>query len=301
MYSINDSINYSINDGNFMGLVKFRYMDEFQTYKESVAYKRLLVERLIAKDNVNNKKWNLIGFCEPCQRESRFLVDWQYSDGIIPNYRERLICEYCGLNSRQRFIAGLLKRFLNDSNKPIAQIHVLEQVTKFYKYIQENLNNANVVGSEYLGGHNMPGQVINGIRHEDATKLSFAKNSVDIIVSNDVYEHVHDIQKTLKEAYRVLTNNGKLLISIPFHYSEKKSKQRAAIVKEKLVHLLPALYHGNPSAEENSLVFYDFGWDFLDYCKEAGFNDSYVLGYYSLFYGYIGEGLQVGVIIAEKR
>jgi methyltransferase family protein len=256
-------------------LIKFRNIDGFQRYKRSVADKRVLVERLIASDNKNKEKWHLIGFCEACRRESRFMVDWQYSNGVEPNYRERLVCEHCGLNNRQRFIAALLKRLLRTGGKPITQICVSEQVTNFYKYIKENIKNADVVGGDYLG-------------------------KLDIIVSNDEYEHVPDIQTVLKEAYRVLKTNGKLLLTIPFHYSEAKTKQRAFVDNGKIVHLLPAQYHGNPLSEKGSLVFYEYGWDFLDLCKRAGFNDAYVLGYYSFLFGYIGEGLQM-IIMAEKN
>ena len=131
-------------------------------------------------------------------------------------------------------------------------------------------------------------------------KLSFDDNSLDIIVSNDVYEHVPDIQTVLKEAFRVLKSNSKILISVPFHYSERRTKRRAYLNNGKTVHLAPALYHGNPLSEKDSLVFYEYGWDFLDFCKGAGFNDAYVLAYYSLFFGYIGEGLQM-IFIAEKK
>jgi len=63
--------------------------------------------------------------------------------------------------------------------------------------------------------------------------------------------------------------------------------------------LLPEQYHGNPVSEKGSLVFYDFGWDILESCKAAGFNDAYLLSYYSLFYGHIGGGLQM-MFVAEK-
>lgn len=313
-----------------MELIQFRNVDDFQIYKRDVASKRVLVENLIARDNIGNKRWNyhhlsmkirymvakygygkramgtrnkdstyLIGFCEACERESRLLLDWEYSNGLVPNFRERLVCEYCGLNNRQRFVVGFLRKLLQDVRAQIPEIYILEQVTKFYRHIKENLKNTNIVGSEYLGYDKRPGQVINNIRHEDSMNLSFADNSIDIIISNDVYEHVPDIQKALKEAYRILKNNGKLLISIPFHQTEKKTKQRAFIDNGNIVHLLPEQYHGNPLSEKGSLLFYDYGWDFLDFCKKAGFNDAYMLAYYSLFFGYLGDGLQ-GIFVAEK-
>jgi len=130
--------------------------------------------------------------------------------------------------------------------------------------------------------------------------LSFEDNSFDVIVSNDVYEHVPDINKSLKEAYRVLKNSGTLMISIPFQQKNKKTIRRATLEDGKIKHILESRFHSNPVAKkEGSLVFYEYGWDFLDFLKKAGFKDPYMLGYYEIFYGYIGNGLQF-IFVAKK-
>ena len=145
-----------------------------------------------------------------------------------------------------------------------------------------------------------PGEVINGIRHEDAMNMSFKDDSFDILVSNDVYEHVPDIEKSISEALRVLKPGGKLLFSIPFLKDEYKTEQRSVLRDDGSVErVLPEIYHGNPLDEKGSLVFYHFGWDILELCKKVGFKDAYSIGYYSLFYGYLGDGLQL-VFVAEK-
>lgn len=282
-----------------MRLIKFRQLADYEACYNSLTKKKILVEDLIAKKNVNNKTWNLIGYCEPCEKPSSFLLDWEYSNGITPNYRERLLCEHCGLNNRQRFAAGLLKMLLKNSPLRISDIYLFEQVTKFYKYIKDNLKDLNVTGSEYLGYNKKPGDIINGVRHEDALNLSFPDSSIDIIISNDVYEHIPDIQRALREAYRILRHNGKMLVTIPFHQGQNQTKQRAVMENGHITHLLPEQYHGNPLSEKGSLVFYDYGWDFLTYCKEAGFRDAYMICYYSFFFGYLGGGIQ-SMFISEK-
>jgi SAM-dependent methyltransferase len=124
-------------------------------------------------------------------------------------------------------------------------------------------------------------------------------DSIDIIVSNDVYEHVPDIRKALEEAYRVLKKSGKLMFSVPFHAAQDSTSQRALLEKGEITHLLPERYHGNPVSSKGSLVFYDFGWDLLELFRSIGFRDVYMLSYYSMLYGYIGEGLQF-MFVAEK-
>ena len=45
--------------------------------------------------------------------------------------------------------------------------------------------------------------------------LPFTDNSIDFIVSTDVFEHVQDLQKVLSECHRVLKKGGKLLVVFP--------------------------------------------------------------------------------------
>lgn len=48
--------------------------------------------------------------------------------------------------------------------------------------------------------------------------LPFADNSIDFIVSTDVFEHVKDLRQVLGECYRVLKKGGKLLVVFPQYY-----------------------------------------------------------------------------------
>jgi ubiquinone/menaquinone biosynthesis C-methylase UbiE len=48
--------------------------------------------------------------------------------------------------------------------------------------------------------------------------LPFIDNSIDFIVSTDVFEHVQDLQQVLRECYRVLKKGGKLLVVFPQFY-----------------------------------------------------------------------------------
>ena len=75
--------------------------------------------------------------------------------------------------------------------------------------------------------------------------------------------------------------------------------QRAAVRDGEIVELLPPQYHENPVDPKGSLVFYDHGWDILERCRRAGFADAYLLGYWSLLYGYLGHGLQL-IFVAER-
>lgn len=281
-----------------MDLVQIRNSQELSEHLKVSQESRLAFERKIAKEYADKKNWYLNGFCEACGRETKFLMNWDYSNGVTPNFRERLVCNFCGLNNRQRFMIRFLTQIMDKKNKPIKDIYLYEQITNFYSFIKKRFKDVNIVGSEYLGPETKKGEIVNGIRHENALDLSFNDKSFDILLSNEVFEHVPNVNKALSESNRVLRDGGYLLTSIPFSYQEK-TIQRATIENGVLKQILPEQYHGNPLSEKGSLVFYDYGWDFLDFCRSSGFKDACMLGYYSYSYGYIGNGFQ-SVFVAYK-
>lgn len=61
------------------------------------------------------------------------------------------------------------------------------------------------------------GESINGIRNEDATRLTFADGSFDVVTSNQVFEHVDDDLKAYSECRRVLKPGGALIFTVPLY------------------------------------------------------------------------------------
>jgi hypothetical protein len=262
-------------------------MDEYIIISEKINEKwnRLeakLYSKIIESDDQICK---IEGHCDVCNTRVNFTLDMLYGDGIKPNYRERMVCPICGLNNRQRFILNRTLTYLNKKSN----VYIYEQITPFYKSAEKHIKN--MIGSEYLGNNLQGGQIISGIRHEDACNLSFQDNTFNIVISNDVFEHVNDIEACLNEAARVLKVDGKLIMSIPFYVSNKVTERRAIMKENRIEYLKEAQYHGNPLSSEGSLVFYDFGWDIFDMLKNAGFRDSYMIQYYSEKCGHVGQNL----------
>jgi SAM-dependent methyltransferase len=273
-----------------------RGLDDYRAQLDQVAERRLGYERLICRLGDGLQAWELPGWCRVCNQAVSFGVDWSWSWNRTVNFRERLVCPQCGLNNRQRFAAALLQGLIERSPDRI-RIYLYEQVTDFYR-VASGLA-AEVIGSEYLGNTLRSGEVVEGIRHEDALDLSFDDASLDCIFSNDVYEHVPDIDRSLVEAARVLAPSGSLVFSVPFNPREQATRQRARLDGGEIVHLMEPVVHDNPMSGEGSLVFFDYGWDLLERCRAAGFQDAYMLAYYSVIYGHIGGGMQF-LFVAER-
>lgn len=249
----------------------------------------------IARVHAGAESYHLPGYCRVCEREVDFLVDRQCGaverQGIwVPNWRERMVCPHCGLNNRQRMMALAARNVVKSYRDRRPEVYLMEQVTSIFHWMTTSVPQANCTGSEYLGEDVAPGKIIKGIRHEDVERLSFANDSFDLIISNDVLEHVVNPRKALEEACRVLRPRGKLLMTVPFHLDKEKGERRAELVNGKLEHVLPPVYHGNPVSDDGSLVFTDFGWDFLQDIRDAGFARAELHFYWSEVYGHLGAG-----------
>jgi SAM-dependent methyltransferase len=208
--------------------------------------------------------------CLVCNCFGPFKIDYQSSDGNLPNWRETLVCQHCFLNNRQRAVARLAAQFVKKFS--FQTIYCMEQVTPFFKVIEKQNIQLKVFGSEYLNPEFSPGHILDGIRHEDINNLSFDVNSIDLILSNDCFEHVPSLATSLKECNRVLTSNGLIIATIPFHSQTYQSIDRASLRNGKVVHFLDPIYHGNPVSGEGSLVYCDFGWDIFELFKSCGFS-----------------------------
>ena len=280
-----------------------RSREEFEQVLSLDIFKKIKKIENDLIDSANAEHFAVDGFCVPCNKRVQFLVDMQ-SGGQrsgrrwIPNWRERLECPHCHMNNRQRLVAALFKQRLSSQGLDGTTIYFMEQVTPIFNWAIMTFPQHKIVGSEYLGYEYTGGSVINGIRHEDVMNLSFEDNSVSLIVSNEVFEHVPDPNKAFSECARVLRNGGTMLATFPFHQNSDASIVRAKINANEVEHLLSPMYHGNPVSTDGSLVFTDFGWDVLDDLRSAGFTEIRVGVYMSAEYGHLGDGQLV--FVAQK-
>ena len=71
--------------------------------------------------------------------------------------------------------------------------------------------------------------------------------------------------------------------------------------KGKLEPLEEAVYHGNPFRSDGSLVFYDFGWDILEICKNCGFSDVNMVAYFSKRFGHLNHHAPLFMFTAIRK
>ncbi|MAV58461.1 MAG: SAM-dependent methyltransferase [Candidatus Marinimicrobia bacterium] len=246
------------------------------------------------REKFNFQEYTFPGYCNVCEVDTHFSVDMKWGGRMeknlyIHNLRERLECSQCQLNSRQRLSISILKQMITNLKR---KVYLMEQITVYFNFVNEYFKNAEVIGSEYLSSSHIGGSYYDDIRHEDCENLSFSDNSVDIIVSNEVFEHIPDPGKAFSECNRVLKKNGQFIFTIPFYSGTYVSEIRAFLDKNgEINHIKPAEYHGNPLSEKGSLVFTDFGWDVIDTLKDKGFKNVRIEIYQSFTKGLLSPQL----------
>jgi SAM-dependent methyltransferase len=103
-----------------------------------------------------------------------------------------------------------------------------------------------------------------GVICQDITNLTFADESLDLIVSSDVLEHVPDLQAAFNESARTLRPGGCHIFTAP---PRPRTRQRARVINGTIDHLLDPEYHLDPLSREGILAFWDIGPDLPHYFK----------------------------------
>jgi SAM-dependent methyltransferase len=123
--------------------------------------------------------------------------------------------------------------------------------------------------SEFREGA-VPGSVVDGIRAEDLTCLSFPGESFDLILTSETLEHVPDLSRALAEIWRVLVPGGVHIFTVPLLPGVESTYSRAVLQHDGTVqHLATPLHH--PGGDVGYLVFNEFGADLPGLLAGHGF------------------------------
>ena len=105
-----------------------------------------------------------------------------------------------------------------------------------------------------------------GDRCENLESMTFEDNSFDLIITQDVMEHVFHPAKAFQEIARVLKPGGAHIFTVPIVNKAAPSEARATLQSNgEIHHIKSAEYHGNPVDPEGSLVTMDWGYDITKY------------------------------------
>lgn len=209
------------------------------------------------------------GKCSLCGHWVRF----QVRDGV--GLREAT-CPHCGGSRRNQAMArAIVQTCLEDPSCSLAEgLGRLARLRIYEAQATGPLHDClkdlpGYVCSEYtldLGPESSPPK---GARCEDLENLTFEDDSFDLVLTQDVFEHVRHPERGFLEIDRVLKPGGHHLFTVPLHEGRTTTKRVHCLDDEEL-HLVPPVYHGDSLRKTGSLVYTDFGDDLLDYLACLG-------------------------------
>jgi SAM-dependent methyltransferase len=219
------------------------------------------------------------------------------------NYRETIRAGH--LISRHRALLLVLKQIAARPDMDYlisrkAKIYAPEALTDFALYLRGLF--PRFLGSEFAET-DAEREAIYPILNEDIHELSFPDKVFDLLISNEVFEHLHNLDLALQESVRVINDRGVLISTFPFVFNSESSIVKAKLKDGMIEYLVKPEYHGNPmKPEEGALVFELPGWNIIGRAKEAGFKDAYMAFVASAKHGVLGSNYNgVFVFVATKK
>ena len=222
------------------------------------------------------------GYCPICEAPATFVETG-------PWLRDEYLCSGCRSIPRQRSLVRVLTMLRPDWRT--LEIHESSPLPDFLARQCPHYS-----CSYYLEGV-APGTTRDGLRCENLEALTFPDASFDVVVTQDVLEHVFHPDRAMAEIARVLRPDGLHIFTTPKHGQLEASRVRARIAAgNQIEHLLEAQYHG-AALGGGSLVTWDYGRDFEDLIElwTGYLASTYVIR--DRTFGIDGEFLEIFVMI----
>lgn len=229
------------------------------------------------------------GHCVTCDSHVTF---YSKSDWLRDGY----FCNNCHSIPRERALMYCIQNFYPNWN----QLHIHES-SPAKRGASLKLQNkcTNYIGTHYFP--NFPlGQIHStGWRSEDLENLTFGDETFDLMITQDVMEHIFNPAKAFSEIARTLKKGGAHIFTVPIQNKEQPSKINAKKDEKGNVIILGYPdYHGNPVDDQGSLVTMYWGYDICDFIlKHSGLYTTIVY-IDNLFLGIRAEYIEV--LISRK-
>lgn len=192
------------------------------------------------------------GLCYRCGRETPLHVDFEFGGDPLaarPNWRERLVCQVCGLNSKMRGLLHVLREVVVP--KSGARVLVWELKDELTDALRSKFDD--VTG--LIGGVGLP---------EAAGRPVY-----DCLVAVDMFERERDLEEVIAGSLALLSPGGGMVFSAAFLSDRERNR------------LLPGVEPDEARRE--------FGWAMLQSFRDAGFEDVVAHFFWSRAFGYLGR------------
>ena len=228
------------------------------------------------------------GFCPICYNNVVF-----HSENTW--LRDYLKCTNCGSIPRQRALMIIIERYY--PNWRDLSIHESSpgggSITNKLKECK------GYIGSQYYPKQEF-GKFINGYRNENLEEQTFEDGFFDIVITQDVFEHIYNPAKAFSEIGRTLKNGGAHIFSVPIINKFNKTEIWAKMdCNGNPVFQKTEEWHGNPVDKKGSPVTMHWGYDIVNLISEYSKLETQIEYVYNLYYGIWAEYIEI--LVSKKK
>jgi SAM-dependent methyltransferase len=227
------------------------------------------------------------GYCPCCEESTVFKSEHTW---LRDNYK----CSSCKSIPRERAISYVI-----DSIFPNLTNISIHESSPGHRGASLKLKNK---CKNYTPSHFYPSSqdsVVNGFRNINLHRQEFDDEQFDLVVTQDVFEHLPFPKLALLEIKRTLKSGGYFISTIPLVNRFKATVQWAELVENKVHFLYAPDYHGNPIDPNGSPVFWHFGYDLASRFVE--WSDMETIIFNNTIPDYGIEAELIDVIVCKKR
>jgi hypothetical protein len=158
--------------------------------------------------------------------------------------------------------------------------------------------------SSYLASQYFPNQIfgteVKGWLNQDLENQTFENESFDLVITQDVMEHVYNPESAFAEIERTLKRGGAHIFTVPLVNKHKKSEVWAVKAEDgSPIFKGKPEWHGNTVDPKGSPVTMHWGFDIVDYIRTSSGLETVIEHIDDLNYGVRAELIEV--LISKKQ
>lgn len=141
---------------------------------------------------------------------------------VIAGYGKNIICPFCMSHARERLVLLVLKERMDVTNQRVLHLSPEKNI---YQYLSQQ---SRVTAADLLPGFYK--NIAPDIELQDATQLTYADATFDVVIANHVLEHIPEDEQAMHEIFRALKPGGRAILQVPY------SDQLTEIQEQKDIH-----------------------------------------------------------------
>jgi SAM-dependent methyltransferase len=224
------------------------------------------------------------GWCPICEERVTFTARNAW-------FRDHYFCDQCGSIPRERALMHAIQtRYPNWRDLTVHEGSPGNRGASVKLARQCRCYTASQYDPELGFGNTHPKA---GYRSENLEMQTFPDQAFDLVVTQDVFEHIFDAPRAFMEIARTLRPGGAHLFTTPLVNKNRPSEKWASLSAAGIVYHHPPEYHGNPMSPEGSLVTWHWGEDIVTHIKNATGLNTQIVAFDDLKMGIRAEYIDV--------